>query len=46
MKEDGGVVAILLDNVEDMFKHLSANSQPTVGRQAPKCHYVKLEQNW
>ena len=44
MEEDGGVVAILLDNVKDVLKHPGTNPQPSVGRQTPQCHYVQLGQ--
>ena len=45
MKENGGIVAVLLYNVENMLKHPSADAKPSVWRQAPQCHYVQLEQN-
>ena len=43
MKKDGSIVAVLLDNVENMFKHPRADTKSSVRRQAPQGHYVELQ---
>ena len=43
MEKDGSIVAVLLDNVENMFKHPRADTKSSVRRQAPQGHYVELQ---
>ena len=43
MEKDGSIVAVLLDNVENMFEHSCADTKSSVRRQAPQGHYVELQ---
>ena len=43
MEKDGSIVAVLLDDVENMFKHPRADTKSSVRRQAPQGHYVELQ---
>ena len=43
MEKDGSIVAVLLDNVENMFQHPRADTKSSVRRQAPQGHYVELQ---
>ena len=43
MEKDGSIVAVLLDDVENMFKHPRADTESSVRRQASQGHYVELQ---
>ena len=42
VEEDGGVVAVLLDDVEHVLQHLGADVESAVGSQAAQGHDIKL----
>ena len=44
MEKDGSIVAVLLDDVENMFKHPRADTKSSVRRQASQGHYVELQE--
>ena len=40
MQKDGGEIAVILHNIEDMLQHLCADSKTPVGGQTAECHDI------